>query len=182
MNKFIKFLIACWILLLPLMIESCGFHLRGAGDFPPALHTLYFQADNVYNGISEELKRDLRAACVNITPSLNEAPLILKLTDSHFTAVMPVAFASTSATSYAYTLTVNVLLMTNNHQVILNNLMTTNLTLTYNVNQTGTPVPPPGIRKALVNQIVSSIYDLLTSISVQQAIENALHPTQKAMP
>lgn len=159
-----------------LFLASCGFHLRTPADFPTGLQVLFFESDNVYNAISEELKRQLSGMQVHFTASRSEAPFTLKLADSHFTATMPVAFAGSSATTYSYQLTVNVLLITRNNQVLFNTVMTASQALTFNVNQTGTPAPPQSIRNALVQQVVMSIYDLLTSVSAQQLIQANLMP------
>lgn len=159
------------LIVLCLGTHGC-FHLQSAANFPTELKTLSLVTDNVYGEISEDLTRKLRAVNVQLTTA-TAAPVILKLSNSKSTTIIPTAFNSLMATSYAYSLSVRVELsfkMNGKSTPIFNAVRTASQSVTYNVNQIGTPVITPLMRRTLTRQLVNSIYTILTSTGIKNSI------------
>lgn len=154
-------------IFLCLVLTGCGFHLQNAGDFPASLHVLAFKSDNVYQGITAELERQLTANRVQLDPHAN---ILLTLKDSHFSTAVPVIFASSSAQIYSYSLSVNVFLE-RDHKNLIQTTISAAKNITYNVNQIGTPVVTPLMRERLSADVVDQIYAFLKSTGVQQLLK-----------
>lgn len=61
------------ILLTTLLISSCGWHLRGYGNAPQTINSLYISSKNTNSELVRELGRALRAQDVDVKTNANEA-------------------------------------------------------------------------------------------------------------
>ena len=67
------------ILPLLLLLQACGFHLRGPLELPPVLEVPYIQSDRPYQGISKVLRQQLRLAGAETTDDLARATGVLNV-------------------------------------------------------------------------------------------------------
>lgn len=67
------------LLLLPLLLAACGFHLRGQDAFVMPFKTLYVQSENNYSPFINELKSALEASNVQIPETPAQAQLTLQI-------------------------------------------------------------------------------------------------------
>lgn len=67
------------ILALLLLLQACGFHLRGPLELPPVLEVPYIQSDRPYQGISKVLRQQLRLAGAETTDDLAQATGVLNV-------------------------------------------------------------------------------------------------------
>lgn len=62
-------------------LAGCGFHLRGAANLPPQLHTLYLKSDRPFTPFMNELRSSLKLSGVHLTPSAKDAPYTLEISN-----------------------------------------------------------------------------------------------------
>ena len=67
------------VLMLSLLLDSCGFHLRWQGAFALPFQTLYVKSANDYAPFITELKRAIEANGVQITDKPEQAQLTLQI-------------------------------------------------------------------------------------------------------
>lgn len=78
LNHFKSFYVTCLIVLL-WTLTACAFHLRGQGNWPPALQTIYLQAQEPYDALTINLTNSLHSSGVTLVDSPNQARVTLKL-------------------------------------------------------------------------------------------------------
>ncbi|MDH5191097.1 MAG: LPS assembly lipoprotein LptE [Gammaproteobacteria bacterium] len=64
-----------------LILEGCGFRMRGSVDVPVDMPTTFVQGTDQYRGITPAIKRILRGSGVNLTEDPKRAELVLKIYD-----------------------------------------------------------------------------------------------------
>ncbi|MDH5191619.1 MAG: LPS assembly lipoprotein LptE [Gammaproteobacteria bacterium] len=64
-----------------LILEGCGFRMRGSVDVPVDMPTTFVQGADQYRGITPAIKRILRGSGVNLTEDPKQAELVLKIYD-----------------------------------------------------------------------------------------------------
>jgi LPS-assembly lipoprotein len=67
------------ILLALLLLQGCGWHLRGDLDLPPSINPLYIQGLARYDRLRMELDRALTDSGVEIVEQQNKADAILRI-------------------------------------------------------------------------------------------------------
>jgi len=67
------------LLLLPLLLNSCGFHPRGPRALAAPLHNIYVQSNDPYGELARNIKQELRMSGVHLTPSPQEATTVLNI-------------------------------------------------------------------------------------------------------
>lgn len=70
-----------FILLLSVLIASCGFHLRGSQDLSAILPEVQIQGTSIHSDLGRELKRALTNSKVNV---LDESEVLLSITRDSF--------------------------------------------------------------------------------------------------
>lgn len=79
------------VLLLTMLLTSCGFHLQGPMPLAPPLKKLYLKAQDPYGQLARNLKDYLRMSGVTLVSSPSEATAILAITSQdasqHFLSV-----------------------------------------------------------------------------------------------
>ena len=66
-----------FIVLLMLILGSCGFHLRGALPLAQPLHELFLQTSSPYSQLSHNLREYLKSSGVHLTDKPSEATTVL---------------------------------------------------------------------------------------------------------
>jgi LPS-assembly lipoprotein len=66
-----------------LLLQGCGWHLRGAEPIPTELQTLHLQAGSANNTFTRALKRSFSAMDVDLTETAAEAPYTLSVSPIH---------------------------------------------------------------------------------------------------
>jgi len=61
------------------LLASCGFHLRGAVDYPPGMAVTYIEATDRYTPFYRKVKAALRQGGVRVTANAGEAGAVLKI-------------------------------------------------------------------------------------------------------
>jgi LPS-assembly lipoprotein len=61
------------------LLASCGFHLRGAVDYPPGMAVTYIEAADRYTPFYRKVKAALRQGGVRVTANAGEAGAVLKI-------------------------------------------------------------------------------------------------------
>ena len=72
---------ALTILLTTLLISNCGWHLRGYGNAPQAINSIYISSKSGNNALVRDLERALRAQDVAVKDNANEAEYGLIILD-----------------------------------------------------------------------------------------------------
>lgn len=67
------------IIILTVLLTSCGFHLQGETKLAPPLHRLYLQTPDPYGTLARNLKDSLRMSKVQLVSSPEEANTILAI-------------------------------------------------------------------------------------------------------
>ncbi len=67
------------VLLLPVLLAACGFHLRGSVVLPPVLKVTLLQASNPWEGMAAALRAELESAGARVTSDPDEATAVLKV-------------------------------------------------------------------------------------------------------
>lgn len=70
-----------FLILLSILMASCGFHLRGSQDLSAVLPEVQIQGTSKYSDLGRALIRTLTAAKVNV---LDESDIILNITKDNF--------------------------------------------------------------------------------------------------
>lgn len=65
--------------LLSCLLASCGFHLRGVVELPPAFQRIYVQSEDPYSQVVKNLKRTLQFSGAKLTNTAKEANIILEI-------------------------------------------------------------------------------------------------------
>jgi outer membrane lipopolysaccharide assembly protein LptE/RlpB len=169
-----------FIAAISMVLSNCGFKPRSSDDISPNLHTMYLDTNEVSEQITADTARMLTALGVKLVQTESEAPVTLSLSKSKINTEMPVVLYSGISTTYTYTLSLDISLSTHNHQsIIKDHTITTSRSLTYNTNQTGTPIFSPVIRRELNRNMVNLIYYNLSNKPTKNALSKALPPSKK---
>lgn len=159
------------ISVICLLLSGCGFHLRSAADFPASLKTLHLISKNVNAAITSELRRQLIASGVSLTSNPN-APYTLSLMNSHINTKLPTVFDSNAASIVIYTITVSSMKLTNQkHKALIDTSIMARQSVVYNVNQVGTAVITPLMRRTLTRQVVNSIFNRLANFTAETKVK-----------
>lgn len=79
-----------WVLMLPLILAGCGFHLRGAIEIPPDLNPLYIQA-GPGSPVRRAIEDQLAGGSVHLAAGPTSAKLVLRiLAENQFSRVSAV--------------------------------------------------------------------------------------------
>ncbi|TNF36590.1 MAG: hypothetical protein EP315_03925 [Gammaproteobacteria bacterium] len=75
-RKNAQIVIAAWLMLL---LSACGFHLRGAYEFPPQMATTHVAAVNPNSELVRALQRALRANQITLVDNPVDAGTVLRI-------------------------------------------------------------------------------------------------------
>jgi len=79
-----------WLLVLPVILVGCGFHLRGAVEIPPELNPLYIQAAPA-SPVRRAIEVQLSGGAVQLAKGPASAKLVLRiLSENQFSRVSTV--------------------------------------------------------------------------------------------
>jgi LPS-assembly lipoprotein len=67
------------VLVAPVLLQGCGFKLRGSVELAPVLQVTYLQTQNPYSGIAPPLREALQAAGAQLTEDLGQATAVLAI-------------------------------------------------------------------------------------------------------
>jgi len=146
------------ILLMLLVLEACGMHLRGTADLPSALHTMHFKPENPNDAVALLLERQLKALGVTLLPSATKGGITLALTKSSASNTQPAVGLTTYAMNYQFSLSVRAQLLDSKggliraHRFVATNELMLNLNQIYIINQT--TLAQGELQRELVNRIL----------------------------
>jgi LPS-assembly lipoprotein len=95
------------LLLLSIVLQGCGFHLRGKKPIPVNLHKIYIDSKQPYSTLTQLLEQVLRSQGVIIVNNPDDAPIILRLFDQNFKSITLSQGASATTKEYTLTFTVS---------------------------------------------------------------------------
>ena len=152
------------IILINNGLLSCGFKPRSSNDIPPRFRVLYLDSSNSYDPLVIQLSRTLRAFNVHLTKTRETAPVTLQINYIRWKIVIPAILYSSNATTYFYTLSVGLILKTQDGQPIkkLKNLTIT-CSLLQNSNQMYTPNATNLMKLEMTHMMIKLIYNYLTT-------------------
>lgn len=67
------------VTVLGLIPAACGFHLRGAAEYPPTMAVTYIEATDRYTPFYQKLRSSLRQGGVRVTANPTEAGAVLRI-------------------------------------------------------------------------------------------------------
>lgn len=68
-----KFFIPLLVVVLMLLLGSCGYHLRGAYKLPSQMATTVIRSDNLNSELMRSLRRSLETSGINVVSEVNPA-------------------------------------------------------------------------------------------------------------
>ncbi|MDH5435911.1 MAG: LPS assembly lipoprotein LptE [Gammaproteobacteria bacterium] len=78
-NRNSLFVFILFLAVSILILDGCGFHMRGSIDVPVNMPSTFVQGDDQYRGITPAIKRILRASGVELTDNPKQAELVLRI-------------------------------------------------------------------------------------------------------
>jgi outer membrane lipopolysaccharide assembly protein LptE/RlpB len=165
--------------IIGLNLSGC-FHLRTKELIPEHLRTMSVTSDNVYDEITANLIRRLQAAGIetntkNNTRPESKSPIQVRLKNSKNTTDVPVIFDSLQGTVYSYKISVQIELSCASGNNILSTRLSAKEDILHNINQISPPVFTPLMRRALTQQLIDSIINLITSKRVDNEVISRCH-------
>lgn len=165
------FRVILWSGILLCLLSGC-FHLRNRNDMPPALQTLFFQAENPYDEFTIALRESFRASGVLLVETPLAAPVTFYLAKPQQTIVAGTIGTSNQTRIYSVTYTA-IFSLKDAHGIILlppqSVSVTRNLTLSANQliesnNQLNL------LLQQMYRDVISNIYNRLQSEQVRQIL------------
>ena len=160
-----------------LWCASCSFSLRSLNDLPTGLYTMGIQQTHAYAELTSTVQHSLTDLGVKIVPP-EKALYSLVLEDTNFNTDLPSRFNSSVATTYTYTVSVQVGIQDNKgHLVVPLRTLSASENIVHNVNQTDSPVMIRVVRQELIRTLSQQIYAWLTSPELKSILVTPLpHP------
>ena len=104
------------VLILSLVVSSCGFHLRGQLPLPEAVNVIYIDADR--SDFTRELEASFRAAGATLVDSPTQAKAILQIADEYAEREVLTLNTDGRATAYKLFYTVDYLLANEKQELL----------------------------------------------------------------
>ncbi len=156
------------------LLAGCGFRTLSPHDIPPPLRNIYVDTKNPYAPLVVQLKRMLTSLKVRMVNSPQAAPVTLRISDIKTDFSMPPIIYSGNATAYTYSLAVTIELTKKNGSLIYGpNKISISRSLLQNVNQVYVPNADMLMQRDLTRNMVTIIYNRITSRDVQKALHKA---------
>lgn len=150
------------LVILTLVVSSCGFHTRAASNIPMLYRKMYLETDFPYDSLTTQLKDQLTAVKIALVDDKN-TPVTLRLGAPKFTHDMPSVSSSSYAVTYTYTLSISVTLITKDGTVLAGpKTFNASDGLMLNANQIYTTSAAPLLKRELERNIIDLIYHWLT--------------------
>ena len=102
-----KYTLSLFCTIIFICLTSCGFHLRGNIDLPPALHTFYVTGTSPYSPIVKAAEKQLRASKINIVNSSQKAPITLFVNSDNLTTQQTSIATNSALRNFNVTYAVN---------------------------------------------------------------------------
>lgn len=162
----------CILLILPLALVGCGFHLRNASKVPPELHALYFDPVNAYDPVVVDLRETLMALHVTMTHSPQQAAYTLHLSKSIINNTQPSLSDITLATTVSFSQSITASLIDNKtKKIIITHEFSESIVQTLNQNQVTTNSTTTLGTQDLPRNLVNDLYLWLTTNQVYNALK-----------
>jgi LPS-assembly lipoprotein len=167
------------VVFLGLILTACGFHLRNAEHFPPALRVLYLESENPYSLLHSQLAGNLRALNVRLVSSPSQAPITLLILKSELVHSNPSILSTNMAVPYTFT-QITVVELLHHGQIIAGpQTLSASRTIVLNSNQILNSSIGTSARQEIIRDTISKLYFWLTSRNTQQALTHyANHRTR----
>jgi len=167
--------LAVFAIAATLLLQGCGWHLRGSQSLPPELQTLHLQTASDNSTFARALKRSLKASDVTLTDSAAGAPY--SLTVSSISNTSRTLSVTSSARIAEYEITSSLTYSVSNiegDQLVTPTLLRTEKTYLYNSsNATSAFEEEALLRKEmerdLVQQLIRRYRAIKPSIEVTEA-------------
>ena len=145
---------------------SCGFRSRSPNDIPPHLRILYLDVSDSYDPLVIQLSKTLRALDVHLTKTRETAPITLRMSHIKWKTMIPSILDSNNATTYSYTLSVDLIIETkDNRPIKIPKHLSITCALLQNTNQLYTPNATNLMKKEITHMMVKLVYNyLITAI------------------
>jgi len=158
-----------------LLLQGCGWHLRGAQPLPQELQSLHLQTVSENSAFTRSLKRSLKAMDVSLIESATDAPYSLKV--SNITNTSRTLSVTSSARVAEYEITSSLTYSVSNiegEQVVVPTLLSTEKTYLYNRNNATSAFEEKALlhkemERDLIQQLIRRYRAIKPSIEVTEA-------------
>ena len=147
------------------VLTACGFNPRSPTDnIPQQMRVLYLDSSNPYHPLVVQLHRTLQALNVQFTQFRKNSPVILRINDINWNAIIPPIMSTTNTITYTYVLHVTVALETKEGKRIRGpHTFSLSRTLVQNNTQLYTPNATRLMKREMTRTMVDLIYHYLTT-------------------
>jgi LPS-assembly lipoprotein len=67
------------VLILPLLLTACGFHVRGAANLPPEISVVYIDSVNRYSEFYQALVTEIRGSRLTLADNSEKADTVIRV-------------------------------------------------------------------------------------------------------
>lgn len=164
------------VCLAALFLLAGCFSLRTAAMTPANLRYITVKTDNVFQEVTAQFRRRLHAVGIN-TRQRAISTITLRLHDSTPHTEVPVIFDSLQGTVYRYRISLGLEITCRNGHVLRDTTLYATQDILHNINQVSPPVLTPLMRRALIQRLVDSTINLVTSKALSQEVSEQCQPS-----